>query len=70
MASRPQPPWIAEPDIPAGSIGWRMGRGEDVYADFRRWFGSLTDEAAQAFEVMNPEPSGWGGFYRGVRDTL
>jgi hypothetical protein len=47
-----------------------MGRGEDVYDDFRRWFGSLTDEAAQAFEVMYPEPSGWGGFYRGVRDTL
>jgi hypothetical protein len=46
-----------------------MGRGEDAHDAFYRWFSGLADEAAQAFEAMNPEPSGWGGFYRKVREN-
>ena len=69
MPLRPQPPWIVEPDIPAGSTGWRMGRGEDAYDAFYRWFSGLTDEAAQAVEAMNPEPSSWSGFYRNLREN-
>jgi hypothetical protein len=46
------------------------GPGEDAYDAFYRWFSGLTDEAAQGFEAMNPEPSGWSGCYRKVRETL
>jgi hypothetical protein len=30
------PPWKKYPDIPRFSIGWRMGDGEDYYAQFFR----------------------------------
>ncbi|MGA9580581.1 MAG: hypothetical protein WBR13_01265 [Allosphingosinicella sp.] len=44
-----------------------MGRGEDAYDAFYRWFSGLTGEAARAFEAMYPEPSSWRGFYEKVR---
>jgi len=69
MNPEPPPlPWIAEPDIPAGAIGWRMGSGEDAHDAFYRWFSSVSDEEAAAFQKNNPEPQGWGGFYRKIRN--
>jgi hypothetical protein len=46
-----------------------MGKGEEAYDAFYRWFSGLTDEAARSFEAMNPEPSGWSGFYREIRQN-
>jgi hypothetical protein len=46
-----------------------MGRGEEAYNAFYRWFSGLADEAAQRFEAVNPEPSGWRGFYRKLREN-
>jgi hypothetical protein len=46
-----------------------MGRGEEAYDAFHRWFSGLADEAAQRFEARNPEPAGWRGFYRKLREN-
>ena len=67
MGATPSLPWIAFPELPAGSIGWRMGSGEDAYDTFYRWFSALTPEQAQAFERENPEPEGWRGTYANIR---
>lgn len=31
------PPWARHPEIPAGSIGWRMGYGEDYLTEWHDW---------------------------------
>jgi len=62
------PPWIAHPNIPAGSIGWRMGVGEDYLWDFNEWFARKHDDAKRHYANENPAPVGWEQFYirRGV----
>jgi dienelactone hydrolase len=58
-----QPPWRELPDIPGGSIGWRMGPGESYYDQFYRWFSDLDEAARRDFMNRNPEPSDWTGIY-------
>jgi hypothetical protein len=62
------PPWNAHPHIHAGSIGWRMGVGEDYLSEFRHWFARKHAVAKRRYADDNPEPIGWEGFYsrRGV----
>ena len=58
------PPWKKHPGIPLGSIGWRMGSGEDYWIAFDDWFKRDTVEHQQLYMVEHPEPPGWEGFYR------
>lgn len=58
-----QPPWITYPEILPGSIGWRMGRGEDAYNDFYRAFSDLSSDERAEFALRHPEPEGWEGTY-------
>jgi hypothetical protein len=60
-----QPPWEALSHIPPGSIGWRMGPGEDYLEEFWSWFDNLTDLERAMFQFQHPEPRGWRGFYAG-----
>lgn len=60
------PPWTALPDIPAGSIGWRMGEGEDCYNRFYRMYSGLTPNERQAYRRDHPEPEGWSGIYETI----
>jgi hypothetical protein len=53
------PPWKKYPETPAGSIGWRMGAGEDYFDMFYRWFSALNDAEWTRFASENPEPAGW-----------
>lgn len=57
------PPWIKYPNIPLGSIGWRMGTGEDYWYSFRDWW--LLQPGAVRLQVKTnyPEPELWAGFY-------
>ena len=63
------PPWIARPDIPFGSIGWRMGSGEDYWFEFDGWYRALSPGQKSEFKAKYPEPSEveqglpWTGFY-------
>jgi hypothetical protein len=54
-----EPPWVKYPEISAGSIGWRMGRGEEYLYEFIRWFSSLTAEEQSRFAQGNPPPQSW-----------
>jgi hypothetical protein len=57
------PPWLYRPDIPAYSIGWRMGPGEDYWIDFRSWFVALSQADRSAYVETHQEPPDWEGFY-------
>jgi hypothetical protein len=61
------PPWKKYPDIPRFSIGWRMGDGEDYYAQFFRWYKDLSDQQAEIYSRENPEFEEWEGFYAMIR---
>jgi hypothetical protein len=34
------PPWVKYPNIPKGSMGWRMGQGEIYKDNFLKWYSS------------------------------
>jgi hypothetical protein len=62
-----EPPWVKHPNIPAGSIGWRMGDGEHYYDRFYRWYSALSDPEQDAFANANQPPSGWGDLYATIK---
>ena len=57
------PPWQKYPQIPAGSIGWRMGYGEEYFVEFDDWFARKSPEHRLRYAAQNPEPDEWKGFY-------
>lgn len=58
-----KPVWLVFPKIPWGSIGWRMGAGEDYWQAWTLWFKAQPAEARKSYERAWPEPEGWAGFY-------
>lgn len=54
----PPPPWIARPDWPSDSIGWRMG-GEAYFLQVRERYSALTPAEQAAYERAFPVPPGW-----------
>ncbi|WP_422055387.1 hypothetical protein [Sphingomonas sp.] len=68
MDETPLPPWQMYPDIPFGSIGWRMGPGEDALCAFYQWFAELNDVDAAEFVASNPAPDDdWRDWCRRIR---
>ncbi len=63
------PPWLAFPHIGLGSIGWRMGAGEDYWHVFADWYNGLDAAGKIAMRDNYPEPveviegHPWTGFY-------
>ncbi|MCI8408617.1 MAG: NADAR family protein [Lachnospiraceae bacterium] len=57
------PPWIAYPEIEQGSIGWRMGYGEDYLIKHGRWFHALDEEDRKEYQTLFPEPVTWKGYW-------
>jgi hypothetical protein len=57
------PLWLALPDIPRYSIGWRMGEGDTYSWDFSQWWEALSPAAQQEYQRLYPEPVGWRGWY-------
>jgi hypothetical protein len=57
------PPWIACPDIPRYSIGWRMGGGEDYWIAFIDWYRGLQSKEREQYRQAYPEPDEWSGLY-------
>ena len=57
-----KPPWEAHPEIEAGSIGWRMGYGEEYLLEFHQWFRRKHEDAKLRYAEDHPEPAGWEGF--------
>jgi hypothetical protein len=61
-------PWNERPDLARGSIGWRMGSGEDYYNKYYQWFSALSPSDRDVYRNANPEPADWIGFYQGIID--
>lgn len=57
------PPWLLFPHILYGSIGWRMGYGEDYMMQFREWFNSLDTAKKDKYIELFPGPFEWIGWY-------
>ena len=57
------PPWVQYPHIRRGSIGWRMGPGEDYRDAFWDWYLELSEERRKQYIADNPEPEEWAGYY-------
>lgn len=57
------PPWLAYPHIERGSIGWRMGYGEDYMFRFHDWLSKLFQEEREEYRKLFPEPVTWNGWW-------
>lgn len=60
------PPWQKFPNIPCGSMGWRMGPGERFYARFCNWWVQQPSPVRFAIRARYPEPESWEGFWRNL----
>ena len=58
-----QPPWIAFPGIKGEDMFWKMGVGEDCLTTFSKFFLKLNDREKTIYQLTNPEPADWAGFY-------
>ena len=57
------PLWLRYPSIPMGSIGWRMGAGEEYMSQWNDWFSQLTPEAQLSYRGWFPPAPTCQGFY-------
>ena len=56
------PPWARYPEIPAGSIGWRMGGGEGWLVAWHRWVPTLPADPETRLAYLGrhpPAPRTW-----------
>ena len=44
-----------------------MGRGEDYYNDFYKWFSGLLPIEQEAYALANEPPRGWLNLYDTIR---
>lgn len=64
------PPWLAYPEIERGSIGWRMGYGEDYLMKWGSWYNALQPEEATEYQQLFPEPITWKGYWKHQNERL
>lgn len=56
----PMPPeWLMYPEIPLGSIGWRMGYGESYVMYRYSWFDKLSNDEQERYNELFPKPKMW-----------
>ena len=54
-----KPPWKVFPEIPFGSLGWRMGGGEDYLDEFLQWMYLQSEEELKQYFSLNVPPPEW-----------
>jgi hypothetical protein len=60
------PPWVKYPELPSGSTGWRMGRGEEYWLRLVRWWAQQTPDVQLAMQVAYPPPAEWAKVYHAL----
>lgn len=60
------PPWKKFPNIPRGSMGWRMGPGERFFERFCSWWLRHPNHIRLALCAKYMEPAPWAGFWQGL----
>lgn len=63
-----QPVWKVFPRIPWGSVGWRMGSGEEYWNQWISWYKSLSQEDRLSYKATYSEPKEWLGFYAYIEE--
>ena len=53
------PEWLACPEIPQYSIGWRMGYGEDYGCRLWDWLQTLSSQEREEYDRLFPHPVFW-----------
>lgn len=56
-------PWYEYPKIDSEDLFWRMGKGEDFMMNFAKSYQNMSDKEKRTYQVANPEPKNWKGFY-------
>ncbi|MDJ0612666.1 MAG: NADAR family protein [Rhizobiaceae bacterium] len=70
LAYAPVPPWEKYPEIPRGSIGWRMGYGEDYFLMWWVWLKGITKEGKSKYWENIEIPEDWQSWFEHVKDRL
>lgn len=65
-----EPPWLKYPDIPLGSIGWRMGEGEEYWHSFVDWYAMLNTAKQAEYRLRYPKPDSWKSFWPYIPEKL
>jgi hypothetical protein len=58
------PPWVKFPNLPLGSMGWRMGMGEIYWGRFVDWYRSQPADVRREVAEKYLEDEDWSDFYR------
>ena len=56
-------PWIEFPDLPRGSLGWRMGAGEAYLDQFVEWLYQHGESGVSDYIFNNPPPEEWQNLF-------
>lgn len=64
------PPWLQYPEIPLGSMGWRMGPGEEYWYQFVDWYGRLNAGEREGYKARYPKPESWKVFWPYIPEKL
>ncbi|WP_339897693.1 hypothetical protein [uncultured Gilvimarinus sp.] len=64
------PPWLQYPKIPLGSMGWRMGPGEEYWYQFVDWYGRLNAGEREGYKARYPKPESWKVFWPYIPEKL
>ena len=62
------PVWVEFPNIPWGSVGWRMGWGEVYWGTWIKWYSELSVCEKDEYKNKWPENSDWEGFYNFIEN--
>lgn len=57
------PPWSKFPSKDAMDTFWRMGTGEEYIIEFSKYYGDLNEREKTIYQLTNPQPYQWEGFY-------
>ena len=58
-----QPPWAKFQHAAPLDMFWRMGEGEEYLDAFSKYYQSLTNREKTIYQLTNPQPYEWVGFY-------
>ncbi len=58
-----RPPWAKYPNLPRGSMGWRMGAGEVYLEQHAVWWSRQSRPSRLQVRASYPEPERWAGYW-------
>ena len=56
-------PWVEYPELPHGSLGWRMGGGEGYLDSFLKWLYQQDQSVLDKFFEHYPVPEEWNSLF-------